>query len=148
MRSLFYLFLVFLFVGCHYLPFSSGKLSGKVAPFPEDWETIIEAQIIQLETNPSDPYSVNLWIVNIENRPYVYAGDNYATWAKNIDSDSRVVLKSGNNVYKLNAKRVLDGEFFEKFASAWEEKYGNRPSNENYEETYLFRLSKRESKTL
>ena len=148
MRSLFNLSLVFLFVGCHYLPFSSGKLSGNVAPFPEDWATIIERQIIQLETNPADPYSVNLWIVEIENRPYVYAGDNYATWAKNISTDCRVVLKTGNNLYKLNAKRVLDGELFEKFASAWEEKYGNRPSNENYKETFLFQLSKRESKTL
>ena len=148
MRSLFYLSLVFFFVGCHYLPFSGGKLSGKVAPHPEDWESVIERPIIQLETNPLEPYSVNLWIVNIENLPYVYAGDNYATWAKNIESDSRVVLKSGDNVYQLNAQRVLDVEFFEKFASAWEEKYGNRPRNENYKETYLFKLSKRESKVL
>ena len=30
---------------------------------------------------------------------------------------------------------------FLKFAVTWEEKYGNRPRNENYSETYLFQLS-------
>ena len=44
----------------------------------------------------------------------------------------------------MEARRVLDAEIFEKFAIAWEAKYGNRPMNENYEETYLFALSKRE----
>ncbi|OUX42268.1 MAG: hypothetical protein CBE21_04235, partial [Proteobacteria bacterium TMED261] len=78
MRSLSFLSWLFLFfAGCSYLPFSGGKLSGKIAPYPESWETIVERPIVQLETNPSDPYSVNLWVVDIENRPYVYAGDNY-----------------------------------------------------------------------
>ena len=147
-RSLSFLSWLFLFAGCSYLPFSGGKLSGKIAPYPENWETIVERPIVQLETNPSDPYSVNLWVVDIENHPYVYAGDNYATWAKNIESDRRVLLKSGDSVYELNAQRVLDAEFFKKFASAWEKKYGNRPRNENYDETYLFQLSERELEML
>ena len=87
-----------------------------------------------------------MWIVNIENQPYVYAGDNYAAWVKNIESDPRVVLKSGNSLYKLKAQRVLNSDFFKKFAVAWEEKYGNRPRNENYSETYLFQLSRREER--
>ena len=95
---------------------------------------------------PFEPYSVNLWIVNIENKPYVYAGDNYAAWVKNIESDPRVVLKSGNSLYKLRAQRVLNADFFKKFAVVWEEKYGNRPRNENYSETYLFQLSRREER--
>jgi hypothetical protein len=67
---------------------------------------------------------------------------------KNIESDRRVLLKSGDSVYELNAQRVLDAEFFKKFASAWEKKYGNRPRNENYDETYLFQLSERELEML
>ena len=146
MRVLYFFPSLLLLVGCHYLPFSSGKLSGQDEKYPDYWEAIIERQIIQLETNPSEPYSVNLWIVNIENKPYVYAGDNYAAWVKNIESDPRVVLKSGNSLYQLKAQRVLNADFFKNFAVAWEEKYGNRPRNENYSETYLFQLSRREER--
>ena len=92
MKALYFFSWLFLFVGCHYLPFSSGKLTGQDEKYPDYWATIIERQIIQLETNPSEPYSVNLWIVNIENQPYVYAGDNYAAWVlEKYDQDSSQV---------------------------------------------------------
>jgi len=133
-----------LFVGCDYLPFSGGRLDGSDSAFPKDWSSTLEQEIIQLETNPEKPYSVNLWIVNINNTPYVYSGDNYSTWAKNIFEEKRVILKADGKLFNMEASRVLDAEIFEKFAITWEAKYGNRPMNENYEETYLFALSERE----
>ena len=133
-----------LFVGCDYLPFSGGRLDGSSSAPPKDWSSTLEQDIIQLETNPDKPYSVNLWIVNINNTPYVYSGDNYSTWAENIFEEKRVILKADGKLFNMEAHRVLDAEIFEKFAIAWEGKYGNRPMNENYKETYLFALSQRE----
>ncbi len=144
MRILILAFTLTFFVGCDYLPFSSGRLVGLNSGPPKNWSSTLEQEIIQLETNSETPYSVNLWIVNINNTPYVYSGDNYSTWAKNIFDEKKVVLKADGNLFKMEAHRVLDSEIFEKFASAWEAKYGNRPMNENYKETYLFALSKRE----
>ena len=144
MRILILAITLALFVGCDYLPFSGGRLDGSNSAPPKDWSSTLEQEIIQLETNSEKPYSVNLWIVNINNTPYVYSGDNYSTWAKNIFEEKRVVLKADGKLFNMEAHRVLDAEIFENFASAWEAKYGNRPMNENYKETYLFALSKRE----
>ena len=143
MRSLILALILALFAGCDYLPFSGGRLDGLISALPENWSSILKQEIIQLETNSEDPYSVNLWIVNVDNTPYVYSGDNYSTWAENIFEEKNVVLKAGGKLFKMEANRVLDARVFEKFASAWEAKYGNRPMNENYNETYLFALSKR-----
>ena len=143
MRSTILTLILALFAGCEYLPFSGGRLDGLSSAPPENWSSILKQEIIQLETNSEDPYSVNLWIVNIDNTPYVYSGDNYSTWAENIFEEKNVILKAGGKLFKMEANRVLDAQIFEKFASAWETKYGNRPMNENYNETYLFALSKR-----
>jgi hypothetical protein len=145
MKKVSVLILIVLSTACEYLPFNGGKLEGISSPAPENWAKPLQREIIQLETSPSDPYSVNLWIVNIDNSPYVYAGENFSRWAKNIIKDKRVVLKAQDKLYKLEATRLINHQLFEKFASAWEAKYGNRPMNENPEETYLFKLSRREA---
>ena len=100
-----------------------------------------DEEIIQVETNPEAPYSVNLWIVNIDNTPHIFSGDNLSQWAKNILKNDEVRLKIGENIYPLRATRVVETERFEQFARGWDEKYGHRPLNENPTETYLFQLN-------
>ena len=70
----------------------------------------------------------------------MFAGDNYTTWIENIDANPDVRLGVAGKIYELTASRVTDPDVFEKFAQAWEAKYGNRPRNENVSETYLIRL--------
>lgn len=132
--------------GCaDYLPTASGELSGTVAAPPPSWTEVAKQEIIQLETQPTDPYSVNLWVIGDDDRLYVFAGDNYTTWIEHIDADPNVRLKTGGSIYLLRATRVTDAEEFEWFAQAWDAKYGHRPRNENVAETYLMRLSPRSS---
>lgn len=48
---------------CDMIPFSGGALQGELTPIPADWTQAASASVIQLETNPAEPYSVKLWII-------------------------------------------------------------------------------------
>tara|TARA_B100000902_G_scaffold254978_1_gene241412 strand:- start:282 stop:725 length:444 start_codon:yes stop_codon:yes gene_type:complete len=138
------LLLGLLATGCaEYLPISSGALEGRVLPLPPSLDRITEDKIIQLETGKSEAYSVNLWVVEVSGYLHVYAGDNKATWVENMEQNSNVRLRSGDQIFELEATRVNDPDIFELFAEAWEAKYGNRPQNESVEQTYLYRLRPR-----
>lgn len=130
--------------GCQeYLPFSGGKLQGDLTPPPADWTEVASAEIIQLETNPADPYSVNLWVIGEPQWLYVFAGASRSEWVQHMDVDPNVRMKIGERIYELAAERVTDATEFERFAHAWETKYGNRPRNENVAETWLMKLRPR-----
>lgn len=130
-----------LLAGCSgYIPFSSGALEGSAQPAPADWSGMANVKIVQLETQPDDPYSVNIWAVATGGELYVFAGDNHTTWIQHMEANPRVRLQVGEAIYALRASRVTDATEFEQFAKAWESKYGNRPRNENVAETYLMRL--------
>lgn len=126
-----------------FIPFSGGQLEGTPTPVPADWTTAAAADVIQLETNPSEPYSVKLWIVGMGAELYVHAGANRATWVEHIEIDPAVRLLIGETLYELRAVRVQSAEEFKTFSDAYEIKYGNRPRNENVAEAYLFRLEPR-----
>ena len=135
--------MAFLVMGCaEYLPMSGGALEGRVVPLPQSLDQIVEDNIIQLETRAGDAYSVNLVGVELHHL-HVFAGDNKANWVEDIEQNSNVRLRSGDEIYELAAVRVNDPEMFAAFSNAWEAKYGNRPQNESVEETYLYRLSPR-----
>ncbi|MEM9621481.1 MAG: hypothetical protein AAF993_07530 [Pseudomonadota bacterium] len=130
--------------GCGYIPFSSGALQGTVTPPPSDWTNAADPSIIELETNPAEPYSVKLWVIGLGPAAYVHAGANRTTWVEHIESNPDVRLLVDNNLYELRATRVTSAEEFNTFSDAYESKYGNRPRNENVNEAYLFRLTARD----
>jgi hypothetical protein len=132
--------LVLLLSGCDLIPFSGGALSGTLTEPPSSWTDAANPEIIELETNPIDPYSVKLWIVGMGPNLYVHAGANRATWVEHIEQNANVRLLIDESLYELSAVRVESEEEFATFAELWEAKYGNRPRNENVNEAYLFKL--------
>jgi hypothetical protein len=126
--------------GCDLIPFSSGELSGNLTAPPADWTEVASKEVIELETNPAEPYSVKLWIIGIGPDLYVHAGANRAAWVEHIEQDASVRLRIDESLYELRAVRVESQEEFGEFAVVYAEKYGNRPRNENVDEAYLFRL--------
>lgn len=134
-----------LLTGCNYIPFSGGKLEGNLLPAPGDWSEVARADIVQLETNPQDPYSVKIWVIGAGPLLYVHAGANRAAWVEHIEADPAVRLLIEESLYELTALRVTDPVEFKAFSDAYESKYGNRPRNENVSEAYLFRLERRQS---
>jgi hypothetical protein len=134
------LLLLGLLAGCDLIPFSGGALSGNLTEPPADWTEVARPEIIELETNPAEPYSVKLWIIGVGPDLYVHAGANRATWVEHIEQDPNVRLRINESLYELRAERVEHAEEFAAFAEVYELKYGNRPRNENVNEAYLFRL--------
>ncbi len=145
LRSTSILLLTFVLAACSsdWLPFSSGEIDGEVAPIPADWSDVADAEVIQLETSPAEPYAVNLWIIAMNGSLYVHAGANRATWVENIESNPLVRVGYGGRIYELQASRVTSQEEFEALSEIYKKKYGNYPRNRNIEEIYLFRLTPR-----
>ena len=129
--------------GCSadFIPFSGGKLQGEEMEVPADWEMLRAIDVIELETNPAEPYSVKLWIIAIDSVLYIHAGANRATWVEHIEVDSTVRLKVGDAIYQLSAARVGSQAEFDRFSDTYETKYGSRPRNEDVAQAYLFRLT-------
>ncbi len=130
-------------LACGWVPLAGGELSGTVKPVPEDWGFLAETSIVQVETRPSDPYSVNLWAQELGSVVYLHAGDNRAAWVEHLETDPRLRMRVGGDLYELSAVRVTSQEEFDRFADAYDAKYGLRPRNENVEEVYLLRLGPR-----
>ncbi len=134
---------VLLPLGCSYIPFSGGELEGTLEPVPEDWGVLADASVIEIETRPSESYSVKLWAVAKGPVVYLHAGANRAEWVAHLEADPRVRMLVGESLYELNGSRVTTQEEFDLFTEVYEAKYGVRPRNENVEEAYLLRLERR-----
>lgn len=129
--------------GCGGEPFlvlSGGALEGSTARRPDSWTFTDAVKIVQLETRPADPYSVNVWVVAIGDDLYVHAGAKRSQWVENLEADPNVRLRVSGSIYALVASRVEAQQEFDRFSDAYERKYGRRPRNENVDEAYLFRL--------
>ncbi|MBY0400093.1 DUF2255 family protein [Myxococcota bacterium] len=120
-----------------------GELSGPVEAVPADWGFSDEISTIQLETRPSEPYSVNIWAVGMGDRLYVHAGANRSRWVEHLIADPSARVRVGGKLYLVTAVRVVEPSEFAAFADAYKKKYGVRPRNENVAEVYLYRLGAR-----
>ena len=110
MRFGFIVIALLTFTGCDYTErFASGRLSGDVSPTPSDWSLFDGTMLVQLETNPIKPYSVNIWGVGIGSNYYVAAGEaSEADWANYIERNKAVRLRIEERIYLLDGHRVED----------------------------------------
>jgi len=134
-----------LLLGCGgpFVLLPGGALEGATEPLPESWAFTDAVDTVQLETRPAEPYSVNIWLTAAEGNLYVHAGAHRSRWVEHLKADPRVRVRVGESIYELAAVRVREQPEFDRFADAYERKYGLRPRNENVAEAYLFRLGGR-----
>ena len=142
-RTFLILITLTLLQGCDFIPFSGGKLEGVVKPIPMGWPEVTGADVIEIETNPTDPYSVKLWVIVMNNVPYIHAGANRATWVEHLEVNPDLILGHDGSLFELTAKRVTDDAEFKALREIYKEKYGNYPRNSNIGEIYLYRLEPR-----
>ena len=131
--------------GCNgpFVLLPGGALEGAKTPAPADWSFTADVDTVQLETLPSEPYSVNIWVIGLGEHLYVHAGTSRSTWVENMETDPNVRMKIEDSIYELSATRVESQEEFDRFSEAYEQKYGNPPRNGSVVEAYLFRLAAR-----
>jgi|ETN07SMinimDraft_1059922.scaffolds.fasta_scaffold650037_1 hypothetical protein len=87
-RNLFLIVMLFGLTACGgpFFYFAGGRLSGEEAPLVE---LPISSGVIQLETLPDDPYSVNVGYILLEGKLYLDPAED-RQWYKNILSDPAV----------------------------------------------------------
>ena len=104
-----------------------GELAGMERDAPAQWSGVPDT--IQLETRPSDPYSINIWGVGIDEHLYVATGTDGANWTPFIASDPRVRVRVEEDLYRLRANLVDDPDERARVAAAFEAKYDLDPND-------------------
>jgi hypothetical protein len=105
-------------------PVPGPELAGSVVDEPvEDWSFVDAVKVIQLETHPEDPYSVNTWVTKLGGGIYVFGGGEDSPWVQNIGDDPRVRIRIEGRIYERRAVRVADLETKRAFLMSMRSKY-------------------------
>ena len=123
--------LILVAAGCAepFVVFSGGKLSGEIAIAPVEWSITDSTDTVQLETRPTDPYSINIWAASTGKDLYIATGSDGATWTSYIEDSPSVRLRVGQQLYSLQAISISDVTEREKVSSAYVKKYDLEEDN-------------------
>ncbi|MCB1685349.1 MAG: hypothetical protein R3E82_19565 [Pseudomonadales bacterium] len=144
-RCLGALLLMFAVAGCAepFIVLPGKALSGEQTPPPEDWSKYADVEVVQLETRPEDPYSVNIWAVAVGPDYYIATGEDGTRWTENLTADPRVRLRVESNLYQLRTVRVLDPAEIDRVAAQYSKKYGLDAEDNWVEKALVYRLEPR-----
>jgi hypothetical protein len=126
-------------------PLPGGELSGTVQVTPENWAAAQKLQIVQIETRPTNPYSINIWAVSDKTNFYIGSGGGEdSAWVGHLAQDPSVRLRLGDEIYLLTAVRVIDATEQARVSTLYAEKYEEFDA-EGFvaEEPVVFRLDPR-----
>ncbi len=144
MRACVGILIVVILSGCDPLgPLPGGALTGEAKTPPDDWTALAEIETIQLETNPDDPYSVNLWVVSVESRLYIAAGGGETKWSAHFSTDPNVRLRIDPNIYELRATPVDNHKELDEVRQAYVDKYAMKSDSPQFDDSTVFRLDRR-----
>ena len=134
-------------------PLAGGRLRGTVRPPPSSWESFAAVKTAQLETQPTDPHSINVWLGVVDGQAYlstslIMGPDDPAerAWVRHVERDPRVRLRIEGDVYELIAERVDDAALADRVRDAMIEKYGVE-ADAHSNASWIFRLSPRPAAT-
>ncbi len=133
-------------VGCEPMgPIPGGRLSGEVLPVPEDWSVYGAVELVQLETRPDDPYSINIWGIGIGKDYYIASGGGgESSWVDHMRVNPEVRLRIENNIFELKAVRVTDETELNQVLKSYKEKYDMEAQAEDAAKAWLYRLEPRQ----
>ena len=136
------IFLVSIALGCSGPVglFPGGELSGEPAAAPANWSFAGDYGTVQLESRPSDPYSVNIAYTIVDGSLYINAGDTETQWVKNMTADPNVRLRLDKAIYELEAERVTDAAAIDAFSEAWTNQSMFRRDPRELEPVWIYRL--------
>jgi hypothetical protein len=105
-------------------PVPGAKLDGELVVWPTDWSFTDEHENVLLETNPTDPYSVTMWGVSLDQDFFIAASDPQARWVTFIAQDNRIVLSVAGQLYAGRADLVVDSAIINRIGDRYGSKYG------------------------
>lgn len=130
-------------------PFAGGALSGPEADAPNSWAFARDIEVIQLETRPSDPHSVNTWIGVVDDALYVptslILGEEdpaQRSWVQHVQADPNVRLRIDGTVFNAMAVRVTDEALIARVKTVLLAKYEEQ-ATEHSDRAWLFRMEGR-----
>ena len=126
-----------------FIVFSGGELKGEATDPPGDWTILDNIDTVQLETQPDDPYSVNIWAAGIGADAYVATGDDGTTWTVHIEKNRDVRLRINDQIYPLEAVRVVDPTELRRVSMAYVTKYDLDSDGNWVMDGQVFRLDRR-----
>jgi hypothetical protein len=131
--------------GCEepFIVMSGDVLQGTVSDPPADWTALNKVRVVQLETRPESPYSVNIWMVGLGPDLYLATGDDATAWSEHIDDNSNVRVRISAALYELEARRVTDNREQHTVAAAYASKYELDVDDNWVLDGQVFRLDRR-----
>ncbi len=116
-----------------YGPFAGGRLTAPVAEQPFlQWERIASVDTVFVETRPDAPYSVQTWVVAVQDALYIptslILGDEAPanrSWVQNIEANPEIRLQIEGEVYPMRASRVIDANLRLRVLEAFQNKYAS-----------------------
>ena len=127
-------------------PIAGKALDGTPTNWPSDWSFSEDNENILLETNPTDPYSVTLWAVDVGNDLYITAVDPESQWVRNLQQDSAVTVCITGKLYAGRAHVVTNSDEMDAVGKRYGTKYEMSPEEGASiieEGGIIFRLSAR-----
>ena len=125
-------------------PIPGGQLSGEVKTVPDNWSAYSEVELLQLETRPDDPYSINIWGVGLGRDYYIASGGGAeSSWVDHINNNPAVRLRIENNIFELKAIHITDEDELAQVLKRYKEKYDMEAQGEDAAQAWLFRLDRR-----
>ena len=113
-------------------PFAGGRLKGEEAAWPADWSRLAQVENAQLETNPDDPHSINIWFVVVDSRPYLATSllrgsdvPEEREWVRNVSADPEIRIRIDGVVYAGRVEPVGDAETKARVFAQFQDKYPN-----------------------
>ncbi len=154
-RGVAVLLALILCVGCGPIgPFSGGRLSGQEGGWPDSWNRFAAVTEIQLETGSEDPYSVNVWIVVVDDEVFLATSLLMGTevpeereWVRNISADPRARVRIEGIVYSAQLETVFDPSLKASILTAFQTKYPELESSRG-DAARFFRVAQRAAATM
>ncbi|MGE0621747.1 MAG: hypothetical protein AB7I04_23595 [Pseudomonadales bacterium] len=134
-----------LLAGCDepFIVMAGGALVGEPEDPPVDWTPLNDVEVVQLETRPEDPYSVNVWMIASGRNLYVATGKGDTRWTRHIAVNPDVRVRIDGRIYELEAYLVADQTEKIAIGNEYVEKYGVDEDDNWVDEGQLYRLDRR-----
>lgn len=144
-RSLLFAIIGLALMGCTepFITLPGDKLTGDVADPPAQWTAIEDVKVMQLETRPDNPYSVNVWLAALGSNLYLATGEGGTKWTEYLQQDRHVRLRIDGIIYLLEAVAVTDPAERERVAREYVRKYDLDVGDNWLIKGQVFRLDRR-----